>query len=120
MAPPRALLIGASAPIGYDYAREKVDGFPYPVLEDLWGILLCYDELWFLSRAFCPSDMWELPYVRFLDETNALDMPRLRVAAAQFEDVLRASPPARATVSFSEVVRRVVGAEPNLVDNHSR
>jgi hypothetical protein len=105
MAQPRTLLIGASGPIGYDYKREQVDGVPYPVLEDLWGILLCYDELWFLSRAFCPSDMWDLPYVRFLDEeaTGGVELSRLHTAASQFQDLLRAAPFVQSPVRLMDV-----------------
>jgi hypothetical protein len=115
-------LVGASGPVGYDYTREELDGAPYPVFEDLWGILLCYDELWFLSRAFCPRDMWELPYVRFLDEwaEGSLDMSRLQTAAAQFEDALRTVPAAPVAVDLSDVIGRVTGADRKGVDNHSR
>jgi len=109
--------------VGYDYTREEIDGVPYPVFEDLWGILLCYDALWFLSRAFCPIDMWDLPYVRFLDESDlgSIDMPRLRTSAVQFRDAMRRAPPGGdAPVNFGGLIARVTGGNTRGVDNHSR
>jgi hypothetical protein len=119
----RALLVGASGPIGYDYRREEADGLPYPVFEDLWGILLCYDELWFLSRPFCPCDMWELPYVHFLDEAvdEGFDLARLRLASEQLESAFRGVPStAPAPLPFGEVIDRVTCGDPSGIDNHSR
>jgi hypothetical protein len=116
----RRLFIGASGPIGYDYEPSIASNVgPVPVLEDLNGILLCYDELIFLSREFCPPDMWDLPYVRFANEAvSATHIERLRVAAQQFRP-----PPGlayRSETSFSELVDRVTGDQDRLIDNHSR
>lgn len=76
--------IGAAGPFGYDYKNgtEKVHEMDYsspnPVLENVLGLLLCYDEIVFLSRHFCPVDMRDLPYVKFVTD----DEKALPVAAA--------------------------------------
>ena len=118
--PKRRLFIGASGPIGYDYEPSVASDIgPVPVMEDLNGILLCYDELIFLAREFCPADMWGLPYVRFANEdVSAADVERLHVAAEQFRP-----PPGsldhHSKTTLGEVVARVAGDE-GLIDNHSR
>ena len=68
------LFVGFSGPIGYDYwrggSRPQHSATPNAVLEDVTGLLVCYDELYFLSRDFCPMDMWDLPYVKFLSDDS--------------------------------------------------
>lgn len=57
--------IGLSGPIGYDYSDDDQG---HPILENVSGLAICYDEIVFLSRGFCPADMRDLSFVRFLDE----------------------------------------------------
>jgi hypothetical protein len=45
---------------------------PNPILDSPFGILLLYDEIWFLTRSLCPQNVRDLSYVRFLDEEGAL------------------------------------------------
>ena len=62
--------VGKAVPVGWDYAREDTVGIPNPVLESVLGLLLCYDEIWFPSREFCPEDMRDLSYIKFIDEMS--------------------------------------------------
>jgi hypothetical protein len=122
MAAKRILLVGASGPVGYDYRREEKDGVPYPVLEDLWGILLCYDEIWFLARELCPRDMWDLPYVRFIGEGGipGADLSKLRLASEQMEAELGRDYAWVDPTPFGAVLERVTSNDANGLDNHSR
>lgn len=70
----RRVFIGMSGPFGFDYGHptdwtaSERESSPNPVLEDVTGLLLCYDELWFVSRHVCPADLRDLPYVRFVSD----------------------------------------------------
>jgi len=83
--------IGLSTPIGYEYRhpiRERQDAIsdiPNPFLESVNGLLLCYDELWFPSRDYCPVDLQALDYVHFLEDSAPL-RDRALVAIEQAED----------------------------------
>lgn len=80
--------VGISTPIAYDRANTfsvtarqayeygcSYNGIPYPnpVLECPFGLMLLYDEIWFLSRALCPKNMQNLPYVRFVLDTDHVE-----------------------------------------------
>lgn len=76
MAEKKRAFVGLTGPFGYAYAHERprLSGdysSPNAVLENVAGLLVCYDELYFLSRQFCPVDMWNLPYVHFVLEDKA-------------------------------------------------
>ncbi len=74
----RVAYLGLSSPVFYDYSvkatRTASDdaSSPNPILESPFGLMLLFDEIWFLCRSLCPENMRHLPYVRFLDETNLL------------------------------------------------
>jgi hypothetical protein len=68
----RRAFVGRSTPIGYDYKREAELGAPNPVLENVSGLLICYDEIWFPSRHFCPADLRFLDYVKFIEDDPVL------------------------------------------------
>lgn len=57
----RLAFVGLSGPIGYDYQHStglidpRDSSSPNPVLENVSGLLLCYEDIYFLSRHFCPS-----------------------------------------------------------------
>lgn len=75
----RIAYIGLSAPFCYDYLHyaskapsDDTPVSPNPILESPFGLLLLYDEIWFLCRSLCPENMREIPYVRFLDESGKL------------------------------------------------
>lgn len=70
----RKAYIGLSTPLFYDYKnmapKTKADmtDSPNPILESPSGLIILYDELWFLTESLCPNNMRELPYVHFIDE----------------------------------------------------
>lgn len=74
----RIALIGLSTPVLYDYRFQAKKAFsdlsdsPNPILDSPFGLLLLYDELWFVCRSLCPNNMRHLPYVKFLDESSML------------------------------------------------
>lgn len=74
----RIAYVGLSTPVFYDYkylaARSKADthSSPNPILDSPYGLLLLYDEIWFLTRSLCPNNMRTLSYVKFLDEKNEI------------------------------------------------
>lgn len=73
--------VGLSSPVGFDYAnqapgvRGQLRSAPNPLLDSPWGLLILFDEIVFLSRALCPRNMRDLPYVSFLDEGKASHLP---------------------------------------------
>lgn len=77
----RRAFVGLSGPLLYDYevtghpGPADVHSSPNPILDSAMGLLLLYDEIWFLTRSLCPQNMRELEYVRFVDESESL--PRL-------------------------------------------
>jgi hypothetical protein len=72
----RIAYVGLSGPLFYDYGHLATPGpadmqsSPNPILDSPYGLLLLFDELWFLTRSVCPENMRELDYVRFLDEAG--------------------------------------------------
>ena len=74
----RHAYVGLSGPLLYDYEVQAERGpadlvsSPNPILDSPFGLLLLYDDIWFLTRSLCPQNMRELPYVHFLDEEAAL------------------------------------------------
>ncbi|GAB2835275.1 hypothetical protein [Streptomyces daliensis] len=99
-------LVGLSTPITYDYENvlgqtEHGGTIPNAVLENVTGLLLCYDEIWFVSREFCPVDLRELPYVKFIDDHPDL-WQRSLVAREQYD-----------YTDFRETVTRIGEARPD-------
>jgi hypothetical protein len=117
----RTLFVGLSGPIGYDYQGEHGSHSANAVLEDVTGLLLCYDELVFLSRELCPSDMKGLEYVRFLEDDEQ-SLARALVAVEQFMEIREdAQLGMFEWRGWQDVVRHVTGSDPACrVDNHSR
>lgn len=74
----RTAYIGLSTPLLYDYGRPAsrtsadLVSSPSPILDSPFGLMLLYDEIWFLCRSLCPENMRDLEYVRFLDEEQML------------------------------------------------
>lgn len=70
----RTAYIGVSYPLLYDYRHQAntspndlVDS-PNPIIESPLGLMIFYDEILFLCKSVCPSNMRNLPYVKFVDE----------------------------------------------------
>ncbi|MFD9812455.1 hypothetical protein [Streptomyces sp. NPDC059080] len=86
--------VGLSTPLCYDYKNpirpysEEQWDIPNPILENTMGLLLCYDEIWFLSRETCPLALHGLEYVKFVSDDPELLM-RARVAHEQYSELYR-------------------------------
>src|SRR5215475_13683825 len=84
--------VGLAGPLGYDYQnlvrrrKRRASGEPNPILENVIGLLLCYDEIYFLAPQFCPADMRKLPYVKFVIADADLG-PAALTALAAFDAV---------------------------------
>ncbi|GHB88630.1 hypothetical protein GCM10010306_099660 [Streptomyces umbrinus] len=88
----RRAFLGRFAPAFYDEANpHQVYGHDRPnaVLENAVGLMLCYDELWFLSRDLCPADMQELDFVRFVSDNAELSKTAREAFRARQEDLRR-------------------------------
>lgn len=128
----RIAYVGLSGPLFYDYGHvadrgpADLQSSPNPILDSPFGLLLLFDEIWFLSRSFCPQNMRELEYVRFLDEEKALpdlsDIDISGAVASVRDDPMSAERLNNVTSLFSRydlVVKRMGidwGAAP---DNHT-
>ncbi len=70
----RIAYIGLSYPLFYDYenqaksADNDLISSPNPIIESPLGLMILYDELWFLCESLCPNNMRNLPYVKFVDK----------------------------------------------------
>ena len=66
--------IGLSYPLLYDYRNQAhlsendLSDSPNPIIESPLGLMILYDELWFLCESICPNNMRNLPYVKFVDK----------------------------------------------------
>lgn len=75
----RKAYIGLSSPIFYDYGNpasqvsDRQVSSPNPILDGPFGLMLFFDELWFLTRSLCPENLRSSQFVFFLDESNLLD-----------------------------------------------
>jgi hypothetical protein len=84
----RTAYVGLSTPLLYDYqfpaSKTEADlaSSPNPILDSPFGLMLLYDEIWFLCRSLCPENMRSLNYVRFLDEEQMLpDLSDIRISS---------------------------------------
>ena len=83
--------IGLSTPVVYDYELEvetpknAFRKMEHPILEGAFGLMLFYDELWFLARELCPLNMQNFSWVKFIDEMyDDIDFSSLVYSAAQY------------------------------------
>lgn len=69
----RIVYIGLSYPSLYDYehqatkANNDLCDSPNPLIDSPLGLMILYDELWFLCESLCPNNIRTLPYVKFVD-----------------------------------------------------
>ncbi|MEU6687708.1 hypothetical protein [Streptomyces sp. NPDC046832] len=85
----RRAFLGSFAPLFYDFHNtHTVSGqvAPNAVLENAVGLMLCYDELWFLHRSQCPADMQNLDFVKFVSDDSELTA-RFREAQREGDDI---------------------------------
>lgn len=122
-----AAFIGSAGPFGYDYrhpaprVNDQDGSSPNPILENVLGLLLCYDELIFLAPQFCPADMRELPYVRFLTDDPPLLAGASR-AIDEFEQAERVPWDRYPSFDrFAQISAEMSGpaAEEFAIDNHT-
>lgn len=70
----RIAYIGISYPLLYDYKHQAKKSpndlwdSPNPIIESPLGLMIFFDEIIFLCKSICPSNMRNLPYVKFVDE----------------------------------------------------
>lgn len=70
----RIAYIGLSYPLLYDYENQAIlsnndlSDSPNPIIESPLGLMILYDELWFLCESVCPNNMRNLSYVKFVDK----------------------------------------------------
>lgn len=82
----RIAYIGLSYPLLYDYKNPAIlsdndlTDSPNPIIESPLGLMILYDELWFLCESVCPNNMRNLPYVKFVDKM----FPNLYYEGADF------------------------------------
>jgi hypothetical protein len=120
--------VGLTGPIGYDYRHEapRVNNLdsssPNPVLENVLGLILCYDEIYFLAPQFCPADMRDLPYVHFVTEDATLSVSALTALdafeASEHERWVK-SPSFERFAQISETMRGKNNREQYAIDNHT-
>lgn len=66
--------IGLSYPLLFDYENQAsfsendLQDSPNPIIESPLGLMILYDELWFLCESICPNNMRNLLYVKFVDK----------------------------------------------------
>ncbi|GGF48971.1 hypothetical protein GCM10010922_26070 [Microbacterium sorbitolivorans] len=118
------LFIGFSGPVGYNYNkgdRAVRPEAPNAILEDVIGLLICYDNLYFLSRDFCPRDMWDLPYVKFLsDDSSYLD--RAIIAYGQGVEIRNEFGRigwGDISGKWAGIVNKMTGGDLSYIDNHA-
>jgi hypothetical protein len=125
-------LIGLSTPLYWDYripagrgpADDERSETPNPILDSALGLMLFFDELWFLTRSLCPKNLRDAPFCRFLDEEGRLpdvsDVDVYTIASNLYEPLRGRLESNREILEVDVVsaeVRRRWGARP---DNHSR
>lgn len=70
----RIAYIGLSYPLFYDYqnqvplSRNDQMDSPNSIIESPLGLMIFFDEIWFVCESICPYNMRELPYVKFVDQ----------------------------------------------------
>ncbi|MYT70370.1 MULTISPECIES: hypothetical protein [unclassified Streptomyces] len=86
--------VGLSTPLCYDYGNpirqrsESEADIPNPILENTMGLLICYDEIWFLSREACPLALHDIEYVKFVTDDPEL-LIRAQTARSQYDELYR-------------------------------
>ncbi|MFG3165145.1 hypothetical protein ACGFY8_35335 [Streptomyces sp. NPDC048232] len=87
-------LVGLTGPVCYDYKNHlniPSGAFPNPVLENVTGLVLSYDEIWFICRELCPSDLQNEHFIKFIEDEPLL-MERASVALEQFTHMAHGIP----------------------------
>lgn len=128
----RVAFVGLSTPIFYDYefqaskTTSDTMSSPNPILESPFGVLLLFDEVWFVCRSLCPENMRALPYVKFLDEEKDLSFFS-QIDIPKWDELIRADPNLKSKfqsfeksfLSYEEIVKRAGIHWDARPDNHT-
>lgn len=118
----RIAYIGLSYPLLYDYknkarlSENDLTDSPNPIIESPLGLLILYDELWFLCESICPDNMRTLPYVKFIDKMFG-DL--YYEGADVFMEDIDLKIEADSGLPFTEIVKRMNIDKRYGVDNHT-
>lgn len=115
--------------MGYCYgfeaerARSDQTSSPNPLIFGATGLILLYDQIWFPCPSFCPSNMRNLPYVKFLDEETRTPLIQsdMESDCAVLTRILEDSPTIF-SIGFSEILDSIFGEEfirAGKIDNHT-
>jgi hypothetical protein len=123
--------VGLTGPVCFDYKNYLTTPsgrFPNPVLEAVTGLILSYDEIWFLCRELCPSDLQNAHFIKFIEDEPLL-MERATVALEQFRNMARGVPESEmlrrkkiANREMNHAIERITQAVPFelAADHHSQ
>lgn len=87
----RRVFVGLAGPTYFDYAnkasKSRNDEYtsPNPVFENIFGLAIFYDEIWFLCESLCPQSIRGHSKVRYFDQ----DFDRLTNGRLVANDVMR-------------------------------
>jgi hypothetical protein len=123
----RRAFIGLGSPLFYDYkspahcTENDRSSSPNPVLDASTGLMLLYDELWFLCESLCPQNLRGRSFVKYVDREGLLSgfnqsqitWDRFQLTAVQ-EDRRK-----KAFSIYREVIRRAGINWDASPDNHT-
>ncbi|MCI8485110.1 MAG: hypothetical protein HFH41_12350 [Lachnospiraceae bacterium] len=118
----RIAYIGLSYPLLYDYQNQAkrsgndLSDSPNPIIESPLGLMILYDELWFLCKSLCPSNMRKLPYVRYVDEM----FPNLYYEGVDaFKESIDLSVKQQSGLSYENILDRMNLKKRRGIDTHT-
>ncbi|MBE5883855.1 MAG: hypothetical protein E7291_05515 [Lachnospiraceae bacterium] len=118
----RIAYIGLSYPLLYDYANQAspsqndISDSPNPIIESPMGLMILYDELWFLCESLCPNNMRKLCYVKFVDK----EFPDLYYEGAEdFITDINLKIESDRGLSYAEILKRMNLQQRNGLDVHT-
>lgn len=118
----RTAYIGISYPLLYDYRHQAnkspndLSDSPNPIIESPLGLMIFYDEIVFLCKSVCPSNMRNLPYIKFVDELYP---------DFYFGDILEHSRTAKSSIrvnsnlTYWDIIRRLNLKNWDGIDTHT-
>lgn len=90
----KRVFVGLAGPTYFDYenksrkSRNDERSSPNPVFENILGLAIFYEEIWFLCESLCPDSIRGHSKVRYLDQHFAR-LPNGQLAAQEVEQQLR-------------------------------
>lgn len=118
----RIAYLGISYPLLYDYVhmarstQNDLSDSPNPIIESPLGLMILYDELWFLCESLCPNNMRKLPYVKFVDRM----FPDIYLGGAdEFHTGITFERGWEVSLSYGDILRLMKLERWNGLDNHT-